>query len=1133
MRNLHLRHFTLLWLLLLTAHLGWGQGTTTSSMSGTITDQTGAGLPGATVIAVHTPTNTQYVSPTNAQGRFNLQNMRVGGPYTVRISFVGYQDITRSNITLTLGQDYRLDVKLNDASTELANVVVTGTNPRSVLNAERSGAVTNIGTEQLQRLPTVTRSLNDFLRLTPQASPTVGAIGGGNSRQNNITVDGSDFNNNFGIGSNLPANGSPVSLDAIEEITVNLTPFDVRQSGFVGSAVNAVTRSGSNIVSGSIYGFYRNQNYTGKHIGSEDITINNTSVKQFGFRLGGPIIKDKLFFFINAERSTEVNPGQQNVASTAAAPYSPGGGNIARPTAGYLDGVRSYLQSTYQYDPGSYQGYNFQNDNTRILGRLDWNINSKNHFSVRYSQVNSKSPSFPSTSGVVTFPNSRTSLFALPFSNSIYFQESNFYSGAAELNSTIGSHIFNTLRATYTHQNDPRSSPSSVFPFVDILDGSQSPLPNGGYGALSSPFTSFGYELFTAGNLRDVETYSAVDFISGTFGKHTVTVGGQFDLQSTKNGFQRYGTSYYAYNTLDDFQKGANPVAYATTYSLLPDYAQAFPRFKTAQYSLYAQDEFAVSEKFRLTYGLRAELNNYLNVNEVRTNPTVAAQTFTDGRRIDTGVLPTNRVLFSPRVGFNWDIKGDRTLQLRGGLGAFTGKVPTVWLVAQSGDAGMLQVTQTATTYVSGTGRTPQAAYGSLPGFNTTTGVLPFSPDPAAHRPAQSGAAPVIPTGGISATDPNFRNPLSGKASLALDAKLPFGFVGTLEGIYNRDFITAYGQNYNLVNPTALNAPNNYPDHREVYPTTVGDRYTVLTTSTGVPTSNPAGATGVNAIVLSNGHRGYYWSATAKIEKVFSSGLVASLAYSRSDARNIYDGTGDQLINTWSLNQIVNNPNNPALSYASYVVPDRVVGQISYRKEYLRHLATQISMFYSGSSQGRFSYTYSGDFNRDGQTNDLIYIPRNASEITFVSGAVGTQTLTDKQQSDLFFQYIDQDPYLSKHRGEYAERNGAKLPWRNQVDIRLAQDIFVADKTRNTLQFTVDVVNVGNLLNRNWGTFQTPSNSAILTPVTLPTSTTTPTFRLASYGGAPLTSTFRNLLTTTTATPSTYYMQIGLRYSFN
>ncbi|WP_324671923.1 TonB-dependent receptor [Hymenobacter sp. GOD-10R] len=1133
MKQIRLLHLLLLLLTLLSVHTGWSQGTTTSSMSGVITDQSGAGLPGATVIAVHTPTNTQYVAPTNSDGRFNLQNMRVGGPYTVRVTFVGYQDVTREGIYLTLGQTQRLDINLSETSTQLAGVTVTGTDPRSILNAERSGSVTNIGTQELQRLPSITRNLNDFLRLTPQSSGTnAGAIGGGNYRQNNVTVDGADFNNNFGIGGNLPAGGNPISLDAIEEITVNVTPFDVRQSNFIGSAVNAVTRSGTNNFSGSVYTFWRNQNQQGNRVGPDEFVKQKLDDKQYGFRLGGPIIKDKVFFFVNAERRDATSPGQQNLASTDALPF--GGpntpSNIVRPTETRLNEISNYLREQYGYETGPYQGYSFKSQRTNILGRVDWNINTNNRFTVRYSQVTSKAPSFVSTSRspLTAFTNTRLSNFALPFANSNYYQEQNLYSLAAELNSTIRGKFFNTARFTYTNQNDPRSSDSEVFPFVDILEQ-------------GNPYTSFGYEPFTYGNLREVKTFSGVDFVNFSLGRNNITAGIQVDVQNTRNGFQRFGTSYYTFDSWDAFRTGGNPSSFALTYSLLPGFEQAYPRFKFAQGSVYAQDEFTVNDKLRLTAGLRLERNMYLDVNEIQTHPLVASLTFANGEHIDTGTLPNNRTLWSPRFGFNYDVKGNRTLQIRGGSGIFSGRVPTVWLVAQSGDSGLLQFTTTATA--------------------TATAPITdrkFDPNPAAYRPQD------VPTPGtqvpstVSTTDRNFRNPQVWKSSLAVDAQLPGGVVGTLEGIYNKDLIVALGRNPNLVDPQALNIVG-YPDKRNIYPNSVSTRFINPLTSASaanpnqpVANGNASGTQAFNPVVLYNRHKGYYWSASAKLDKRFSNGIVASAAYVRSQQKVLFDGSGDQLLNTWSNTAIINNSNNPELSYSNYVVPSRFIVSLSYRKEYIKHLGTQISVFYEGSTQGRFSYIYGGDFNRDGQTNDLLYIPKDATEINFSDFNYGTaaapKTYTAAQQSELFFRYLEQDEYLNSHRGQYAERNGAKFPWRNQFDVRFAQDIFAStgDK-RNTLQFTIDVFNFGNLLNRNWGLVQTLNtvsngNAAILVPtnITAPTNNPTlplytpngtvrPTFRLATDRNQPVTTTFRN----TIALASTYYMQFGLRYTFN
>ncbi|QNP52653.1 TonB-dependent receptor [Hymenobacter qilianensis] len=1131
MKQLRLRYLLLFLLSVCTARLGWAQGTTTSAMTGIITDQTGAGLPGATVIAVHTPTNTQYVAPTNAEGRFNLQNMRVGGPYNVRVTFIGYQEAVRENITLTLGQVLRLDVNLSEATTQLAGVVVTGEDSRSVLSAGRAGSTTNVSTQEIERLPTISRNLNDFTRLTPQASSTSqGAIGGGNYRQNNITIDGSDFNNNFGIGGNLPAGGNPISLDAVSEITVNVTPFDVRQSNFIGSAVNAVTRSGTNDFSGSVYTYWRGDKQQGNKVGDETFPKQELDEKQYGFRLGGPVIKDKLFFFVNAEQRKATTPGQQDLPSTPELPFGAPGtpSNIVRPTAAFLDEVGTYLRDTYNYETGGYGAYPFERERTTLLGRLDWNISNNHTFSIRYNQVESKDPISVSTSRspLTAFPNTRTSNFALPFKNSNYYQEANFYSLAAEWNGTFASKFYNTLRATYTNQNDPRSSDSDAFPFVDILDGSVNPTT----GAITpgvNPITSFGYEPFTFGNLRDVETYSVVDYVNFSTGIHNLTGGFQFDLQNTRNGFQRFATSYYTFNSWDEFKSGAKPRDFALTYSLLPGFEQAFPRFKTAQGSLYAQDEINVTDKLRVTLGLRAELNSYLDVQEIQTHPIVAGLAFANGEQIDTGVLPKNRVLWSPRLGFNYDVKGDRTLQVRGGSGLFAGRVPTVWIVSQSGDAGLIQFTTTSSG-------------ASTPG--------PFNPDPAAYRPDTPPAGGTQVPGTLSATDRNFKNPQTWKSTLAVDAQLPFGIVGTLEGIYNKDLTIAYGRNPNLVEAQPLNVAG-YPDNRPIYPSAVRDKFiNPLTPASAVPSAtNPGpnqpvpngsalGTQAFNTVVLDNGTEGYYWSVAGKLEKRFEGGLFATVAYVRSNAKVLFDGVGDQLLNTWSITQIVNNANSPELSYANYVVPDRLIASLSYRKEYFGHLGTTISLFYEGSRQGRFSYIYGGDFNRDGQSNDLIYVPKDGSEIDFTDfnygGSVGT--VSGARQEDLFFQYIEQDDYLRDRKGQYAERNGALQPWRHQVDVKLTQDLFLnIGEKRNTLQFSLDIFNAGNLLNENWGIVRSINNSSLLVPTNTaalnPDGAVRPTFRLATDRGQPITSTFRN----NNALASTYYMQFGLRYIFN
>ena len=1080
---------------------------TTSSMSGTLKDSAdGSSIGGATILAVHTPSGTRYSTVTQLLGQFTINNMRVGGPYQVTASHVGFQNQTFDDITLQLGETFILTGTLNKINQTLENVVVTSGRRSNIMNANRTGSVTNISVQQINRLPSITRSLNDFTRLTPQSNGN--AIGGGNSRQNFITVDGSDFNNTFGIGSNLPANGSPISLDAIEEISVNITPYDIRQSGFIGSAINSITRSGTNQFTGSVYTYFRNQGQQGNQAGKTEFPVQRLDFNQYGARVGGPIIKNKLFFFASYETEKSIRPGQQRFAATATTGTGSYGSNsnITRPLTTELDAIGDYLRATYEYEPGPYQGYDFESNRTKILGRIDWNISDKHRLNLRYSQVEGKDPSFVSTSSSSAGPQfpfgfGRTDLNALHFSNSNYFQENNFYSYQLELTSKLSNRVGNVLRASSNRQDEPRSSNSSVFPFVDILKDGQ-------------PFTSFGYEPFSFGNLREVEIISVLDNVTLTLGKHNVLAGGQVEFSKTRNGFNPLGQSYYRFASFDDFKNGVKPINFAQTFSFQPGYAQAFPSFKFAQYAAYAQDEIIMNPKFRLTFGLRADLTTYPDVAEVRTNPLVAAQTFRDGLKVNTGKLPEPKVMFSPRVGFNYDVYGNRTLQVRGGTGIFTGRVPFVWIVGQSGNSGMLQVNQ----QFSGT---------SVPG--------PFNPDPGAYRPATQPQPGTLIPSQVTAFAEDFTLPQQLKNSLAVDARLPGGVIASIEFIYAKDLNVLYSKNVNLANPTRLNA-SGYPDNRLIYPDPNNQKFINNITSGGIPQQ---GATGqYNVIVSGNESKGYYASVTGKLEKQFSRNFFASVAYVHTEAGNLFDGNGDQPFNTWSLINNVNGGNNPELDIAGYTVPNRFIASLSYRKEYLKHLGTTISIFYEGANQGRFSYLYGTDLNKDAQTNDLLYIPRDASEITFVPLTIGTGstavTYTAADQSARFFSYIDQDKYLRKRKGTYAERNGALMPWRNQFDVKILQDIFTnVFRKKNTIQLSLDVFNFANLLNNRWGLTRSTNAASLLTisnaSAIVPGGTVRPTFRLANDRGKPVSETFRDNVNLS----STYYMQMGVRYIFN
>ena len=1080
---------------------------TTSSLTGTARDSEGQALVGATISATHLPTGTKYTTVSRTGGEFIINNMRPGGPYQVQISYVGHTPETYNDINLNLAEATVLTTTLQKSSTALEGVVISTSGRSNILNSNRTGPVTNVGTAQINRMPTVTRNLNDVLKITPQSNLTSNGFtaGGGNYRQNYITVDGSDFNNTFGIGSNLPAGGAPISLDAIEEISINIAPFDVRQSGFIGGAVNAVTRSGSNKVSGSVYTFWKSDAEQGDKVGKATFVKQDLSFRQWGARIGGPIIKNKLFFFLNYETENETSPGQSRIAATSSTPFT-GSGNVARPTRAELDEISEFLKTKYDYETGPYDNYSLERFNKKWLARLDWNITSKHRFNVRYSQVESRTPQNISTSttglGSITGTGTRTAIDALYFKNSIYYQDANFYSLAAELNSNFSNKVSNTFRASYTNQADPRSSDSKVFPLVDILKN-------------NIVFTSFGYEPFTLGNLRDVTTYSFVDHLVLNTNNHRFTFGAQVDLSKTLNGFQPFGQSYYRYASFDDFKNGAKPTDFALTYSLNPDFSQAFPSFKFLQVSAYAQDEISMSKNLKVTIGVRADKTSYPDVTEVKENPLVSGLTFANGLKVNTGKLPDPKVLISPRIGFNWDVMGDRSLQIRGGTGIFTGRIPFVWIVGQSGNSGMLQVLQ------------------SFNGAANTPGI--FNPEIGAYRPSTAPPAGTQVNNPTTVFADDFKNPQTWKTSLGFDRRIGKGLVLTVEALFNKDINPVFSKNVNLVEPTPLGVAG-VADNRLIYPNPNAQKYINKLDNNARPS-----ATGTNAlttIVTGNGKGGYYFSFTTKLDKQFNRNLFASIAYVASMADNLYDGQGDQPANTWNLIPIVNNPNNPVLGKADYIVPNRVIAFLSYRKEYFKHLATSFSFSYSGGADGRFSYTYSTDFNRDGvTTNDLIYIPKDATdpnEIVFFPKTVSGVTYSALQQAQMFNAYIDQDKYLSKRRGQYAERNGANFPWRHRVDFKFTQDIFTSIKgKRNTLQFSVDIFNFANLVNSDWGKILVTNTTTILVPTNVsaltPGGTTKPTFQLQTVGTGLATTTYRDLL----SVGATYSMQFGLRYIFN
>ncbi len=1076
---------------------------TTSSITGVVLSENNEPLPGATVVATHIPTGSKYVTISQAGGRFNIPNVTPGGPYTITATYVGSNKYQQTDITAPLGDKFDITINLtSSAAKELETVVISGTKS----NIVKTGASTNFNRTQIQNQPNIGRSITGLTKTSPQANGN--SFAGMNYRYNNITIDGALFNNNFGRSGDglIPGGGvSAISIDALDQIQLNIAPYDVRQAGFVGGGINAVTKRGTNIFSGTLYGFYRDQDFNGNKVKGVEVTNTKRSTKIYGGSIGGPIIKNKLFFFVNAEKELRTQPGQTSVALRPG--QNDSDPNVTSALASDLDKLATYLKSTYNYDPGTYEGYDFATDNFKFVGRLDWNINDKNRLTLRYNQsetndddqINSNS----GPSGISRFSNSRrggSNTGGLNFQGSNFKNNTKVNSTVVELNSIFSSKISNQLIGSYT-SNQLMRVPNSVFPFVDIMNG-------------SSVYTSFGTDLFSYENKIDDKAYNIADNVTLNFGKHSITAGASYDYFAVRNFFSDAGgPAYYRFASLQDFLDNKPPSFFALTYSYDSKNPGNIPPAEATfgQLSFYAQDAFAINPNFKLTYGLRVDKPLYTF--DAPKNPALQDIVFKDendnDETFDVSQWPKSRLLFSPRVGFNYNLE-DEKLIIRGGTGIFTGRIPFIWLSNQVADNGVLrsiwQVSSSADL----------ASYLFSPDRSTYFSKIPI---PAAGS--------TIPAGrpSYSATVSDFKMPQVWRTNLAFDRKLGTDYLFTLEAIVTKFINNVYFRNANLGTQNGvLNATG---DGRPYYTPRLNDNISTM-------------------IVMDNTNKGFSTVLTAQIQKTFSRHWAGALAYSYTFANDLNIGTSDRASSSWSTNNIRDNPNQPELSYSNFSIPHRVIANFSYRFNYLNNnMATTVGLYYSGSSQERYHFRYSSDVNGDGQTNDLIYIPADPSQITFVEGyKTGGKTYTGQQQKDAFFAFIEKNPYLKKHKGQYVDRNGALLPWVNSLDMRILQDFsFNALKRKQTFQLSIDVVNLLNLIDNSWGTrysynFGSFSDQGIL-GIPLAASGTTPsnntggekfekdTPKYTFNPGGP-TSAYR----TDFSTFSTWGIQLGLRYIF-
>ena len=1030
---------------------------TTSSMSGKVTlgHESGEEVIGATVQAVHEPSGTRYAAVTNVDGLFSIQGMRTGGPYAVTVSYVGFQPKTLKGIQLQLGETYNLHVWLSEDANELAEVVVSG--KASKFAAEKTGASTNITSQQITSLPTVSRSITDVTRLSPYGGNGM-TFAGRDERTANFTIDGANFNNNFGLSGGLPGGGNPVSLDAIEELQVVISPYDVRQTNFIGGGVNAITKSGTNTFRGSAYMYHQNENLRGDAIEREQLSgaRDKDQKTTWGFTLGGPILKDKLFFFVNAEMvkiptiATRWRGSVDGVADEVK--------NISRTTVSDLQAVSDYMASKYGYSTGSYTSFPADESNYKVLARLDWNITDRHHLALRYNYTKNtrwSAPNATSMDGGTRQSGARMSQYSMSFANSMYSMDNLVHSFSLDLNSRLTDNLSNQFLATFSKLDDQRGSNSSEFPFIDITKGGNN-------------YMALGYELFTWNNAVHNTVWNIKDDLTYYLGKHKIMGGISFEHQMADNQYMRNGTGYYRYNWADGMSVeqlfNQTPEIFCLTYGYDGETKPA-ARVQFNKLGIYAQDDFTVNDKFKLTYGIRLD-GLFFNNKDLMTNKAIYDLDY-DGRHIDTGKWPKSSLTVSPRVGFTYDVFGDRSLKVRGGTGLFSGRLPLVFFTNMPTNGGMVQYqaqlnanTRVATfdretntwkptkgfenytgRYIeNGNNRTldmSQFAGGPMTNINDMLNKLHGLGYPQTVRP-EDGTVPSA----VNGVDPNFKMPQVWKTSLAIDYQFPvsFPFTATIEGIFNKTINDVCISDWAIPNVGGFSRFNGV-DNRPIYP--AGFR------------------TNTKAFMLENTSKGYGWSANLTLTAQPAEWISLMAAYTHTVSKEITGMPGSAAESAFTYVPTVEGPNNIKLHNSQYVTPDRIVANATIHDKSGNHYSLIYETWRGGYN---YSYMLVNDMNSDGYSYDALYIPTDEQvanrQFRFVS----------ENDAKRFMDYVHNDNYLKNNQGKYAEPYSVYSPWVHRIDIAYKHDFKVnVGNTKHTLQLGFDIKNVLNLLNSSWG----------------------------------------------------------------
>ena len=1011
---------------------------TTSALGGRVVDANGEPVIGAAVVATHEPSGTVYGVVTNNEGRYAINGMRAGGPYKVEVSCLGYQPLTYTDVTLQLAETFALNAQIAEDSELLGEAMVIAA-PASKFSAQKMGSATNISSKEIASIPTISRSLTDVTRLSPYGGNGM-SFAGADGRTANFTVDGANFNNNFGLSSNLPGGGNPISIDAIEEMQVVISPYDVRQTNFIGGGVNAITKSGTNTFKGSAYVYHRNENMRGNVVAGQEVAgardkDRNTT---YGFTLGGPIIKNRLFFFVNAEYSTiptVVNRwrGSENGEANPDA-------YISRVPNSVLKEVSEFVKEKYGYDTGSWTEYPATESNMKLLARLDWNINDNHKLALRYNytlnqgwnSTNGSSMDGGSRSGF-----SRFSQYGMAYANSLYSMDNLVSTVSLDLNSRLSENLSNQFLATYSKLDDMRGTNSADFPFIDIRNDD---------GSSVLPYIALGYELFTWNNGVHNTHISVKDDLTYYAGKHKITAGLNYEYQMADNSYMRNGTGYYRYKSLEDFMAGAAPEVVCLTYGYGGE-ANPAARVRFHKAGIYAQDEWNVSEKFKLTAGVRIDGLFFDNQDIMRNNAIYELEYVVDGekRHIDTGKWPSTSITASPRIGFSWDVFGNNSLKVRGGTGLFSGRLPLVFFTNMPTNSGMVQYQ----AKLNGDGKNG----GVLTDMTKFEGGVLKREALLAKLLEMGYPNTISPKDGtvpaeISAVDPDFKMPQVWKTSLAVDYTFPtsFPFSISAEAIYNKTVNGVVLRDWSVVSTEGF-ARFNGVDNRPIY-----ENY---------QQKDAAGNNLPAAYVLENTNKGYGYSGTITMNMRPIEGLSLMAAYTHTVSKEVTGMPGSNASSVLNYIGTVYGPNNPGLHNSEYVTPDRVVASITHSDRSNNHF----SLIYEAWRGGyNYSYMTANDMNGDGYNYDLIYIPTDEQV------ANGEFRFVSEDDATRFMDYVHADEYLSKNQGKYAESYSVYSPWVHRIDFSYKHDFKVkTGKSTNTLQLCFDLKNVLNLFNSNWG----------------------------------------------------------------